>query len=209
MSGSDNRRGVLIVLEGIDGVGKTTQADAITQFVEESGRTVVRSREPTMGKYGARLRRSMQEGRLSASEELDLFLRDRGEHVETLIEPSLAAGSVVLLDRYYFSTVAYQSLRGFDAEALLAQNEAFAPAPELLLVLDMDPRVGLARGRSRSGQAPDSFEVPEDLQQSRRIFLELASRYGYAHVINADQASEQVTSDILKVVGEMLKEKMI
>lgn len=204
MSGGHGARGVLIVLEGIDGVGKTTQADAIARFVEAQGREVVRSREPTTGQFGQRLRRSMEEGRLPAHEELELFLLDRREHIKEVIAPALAAGAVVLLDRYYFSTVAYQSLRGFEPDALLAQNEAFAPAPDLLFVLDLDPHVGLSRVRSRSGQAPDSFEVPEDLRESRRIFLDLASRYSYAHVIDASQASGEVTTEVLNHVTLLL-----
>ncbi|MBH24609.1 MAG: dTMP kinase [Myxococcales bacterium] len=191
------RRGLLIVLEGVDGAGKTTQADAIEAWVRASGRDVVRSREPTQGVYGQRLRRSMLEGRLEPEEELELFLNDRREHVEQVIAPALEAGAVVVLDRYYFSTVAYQGARGFDCDELMARNEAFAPAPDLLLILDLEPEQGIGRVRARSDQPPDTFEIPDKLRRSRAIFLQLGARLPYAEVIDAGRGCEAVREEIL------------
>lgn len=198
------REGRLIVFEGIDGGGKSTQLQTLAERLASTGREVVCSREPTRGPHGMALRRSMAEGRLDPDEELRLFLADRREHVETLIAPALARGALVLLDRYYFSTVAYQGARGLDQGALLSSNEAFAPAPDLLVILDLDPEDGLTRVRKGRGQTPDTFEVPELLTRSRQIFLTLAARLPYAHVIDALNPAEDVSAAIYEHVEPLL-----
>lgn len=193
--------GRLYVLEGIDGAGKTTQATRLVERLQQRGRQVVRSREPTQGQHGTQLRRSMAEGRLSPERELELFLLDRQEHVEQLVLPALLRGQDVVLDRYYFSTVAYQGARGFDPAALRAQNEAFAPEPDALLIFDLSPQESLRRIQHSRGDAPDSFEVPELLARSRQIFLDLAAALPCAHVLDATQDPNQVTEAMFQALG--------
>ncbi len=154
----------------------------------------VLSREPTPGKWGALLRESARTGRLDLEQELELFLKDRAEHVETLIAPALAEGKVVLLDRYYFSTAAYQGARGADPAAILAANEAFAPAPDLVLLLDLDPHAGRARIVAR-GETPDDFEHAEALAKVRRIFLSIDRPF--IRRIDAAQPAGQVEAACL------------
>jgi len=161
--------GHLVVVEGIDGAGKSTIVRALAGYCQDRQVPHVVSHEPTKGKWGAMLRTSARTGRLPLEEELQLFLRDRAEHVETLIAPALSDGKIVILDRYYFSTAAYQGARGGDPGAILSQNEAFAPAPDLVLLLDLDPLAGRARIRNR-GDIPDDFEGAEALAAVREIF---------------------------------------
>ena len=167
-----NRRGFLLVLEGIDGTGKSTLARSLAQWLRENGREVVTSREPTDGPHGTALRQSAKSGRLSLEDEFALFLKDRAEHVATLIAPALDRGAVVILDRYYFSTAAYQGARGLDPQSIIAANEKFAPIPDLVLLLDLDPAVGSAR-ITRRGDTLDDFEALDDQREVRRIFLSL------------------------------------
>ena len=167
-----SRPGFLLVLEGIDGSGKSTLARQLAGWLRGRGREVVTSREPTDGPHGTALRQSARTGRLSLEAELDLFLKDRAEHVTTLISPALARGAVVILDRYYFSTAAYQGARGLDPQAIVAANEKFAPIPDLVLLLDLDPADGAARIRRR-GDVPDDFEALDYQREVRRIFLAL------------------------------------
>ena len=167
-----NRPGFLLVLEGIDGSGKSTLARRLAAWLRERGRDVVTSREPTDGPHGTALRQSAKTGRLSPEAELDLFLKDRAEHAATLIRPALARGEIVVLDRYYFSTAAYQGARGLDPAAIIAANEQFAPIPDLVLLLDIDPTSGHARIGQR-GSALDDFEGAAYLAEVRRIFLAL------------------------------------
>ncbi|HEX5176087.1 MAG TPA: dTMP kinase, partial [Chthoniobacteraceae bacterium] len=164
------RPGILVVIEGIDGTGKSTLLRELAAFCEARALPFVTSREPTNGSYGRQLRQSAAHGRLELAEELDLFLKDRAEHVHDLIKPSLDAGKIVLLDRYYFSTAAYQGARGADPETILAKNEAFAPRPDLVLLLDAAPDLSRGRIIQRAGKT-DSFEDAAYQAVVRRIFL--------------------------------------
>ncbi|MDB6080606.1 MAG: dTMP kinase [Akkermansiaceae bacterium] len=189
----------LIVLEGIDGTGKSTQAGLLGDWLASRGHEVVRSYEPTNGTWGRKLRESASTGRLSAEDELEYFLRDRQEHVSELIGPALAAGKWVILDRYYFSTMAYQSLRGFDPEEIRARNEAFAPVPDHLLILDLDVDAALARVGAR-GDVANEFEKRDALAKIREIYLSLRDEE-FAHVIPTGGTPEEVHETIRGVLA--------
>lgn len=195
-----NAPGWLIVLEGIDGSGKSTLLRQFAEYCQTHGLGCITSGEPTRGPWGQKLRRSMTEGRLTLEEELDLFLKDRAEHVETLIRPGLQKGAVVVLDRYYFSTAAYQGARGVNPEWILKRNEEFAPKPDLVLLLDFDPAGGLDRIRAR-GDAPNTFEELEQLREVRRIFLSL--RRPCIQVINAARTPEAVWEECREIFEKL------
>jgi dTMP kinase len=171
------RGGFLVAVEGVDGGGKTTVAALLAQYCGERGLLCTFSHEPTGLVNGRRLRESAKAGRLSPQDELDLFLKDRADHAGRAIRPTLAAGGAVILDRYYWSNAAYQGARGIDPFQILADNEAFAPKPDLVILLDVPPRSGLGRVRGR-GDAPDEFERINALDRARDIFLELHERSG-------------------------------
>jgi dTMP kinase len=196
-----NAPGWLVVVEGIDGAGKSTVLGRLEAHCTERGFAAVRSFEPTRGPWGMKLRRSMTEGRLTLEEELALFIADRTEHVREEIAPALAAGKVVLLDRYYFSTAAYQGARGADPEAILAANEKFAPMPDLVLLLDYEPAGGLERVRAR-GDAPNNFEQLDQLREVRRIFLEL--KRPCIRRVDAGRTAEGVWVECRQVFDEMI-----
>ena len=191
-------QGLFIVIEGIDGTGKSTQSKRLAEWFRSRGREVVLSREPTDGPWGKKLRETATTGRLSADEELECFLNDRREHVEMSIKPALAEGKVVILDRYYFSTMAYQGARGFDPAEIRRRNEAFAPQPDLLLILDLS--VESAHGRiGARGDTANEFEQRDTLTRCREIFLSLRDE-PFACVIDAEPSLNEVTADILSVV---------
>lgn len=168
--------GLLVAFEGIDGAGKTTQAGLLEDWLRQIGVEVVRTKEPTNGPWGTLVRQSASTGRLSPDEELHAFLQDRREHVATLINPALHKGQVVIVDRYYFSTAAYQGARGKDPAELLRLNEAFAPRPDLLVLLAIETPVAMQRIHAR-GELDNQFEREEDLKKSARIFDSLAAPY--------------------------------
>jgi dTMP kinase len=187
--GEGGREGFLLVVEGIDGTGKSTLLGRLERELSALGKKVLLSREPTQGVWGKRLRESARAGRLSLEEEIELFMRDRMEHVQQVVCPALQRGEWVLLDRYYFSSAAYQGARGADPEWILHQNEAFAPQPDLVLLLDCPPEDTLRRIRSR-GDEPDQFEKLENLNRVREVFLRL--KRPYLRVLDASETSDSV-----------------
>jgi dTMP kinase len=195
--------GLFIVIEGIDGTGKSTQAKRLGEWFTAQGREVVLSREPTAGPWGKKVRESAETGRLAPEDELLYFLNDRKQHVEELIAPSLAAGKVVILDRYYFSTMAYQGARGFDPQEIRRKNEDFAPIPDLLLIMDLEVDAAINRIGAR-GDTANEFEQRENLERCRDIFLSLKDE-GYSRLIDSNGSLDEVTSKVLDAVAGSLK----
>src|SRR5438552_1279152 len=185
--------GFLVAIEGIDGSGKTTQAELLAKFCSENHLAHLVSKEPTKGKYGMQIRDSANSGRMSIEEEMEILLKDRAEHVENVIAPALKKEKIVILDRYYFSNAAYQGAHGADAELILAENERFAPQPDLLILLDVSARAGIARIRSR-GDEPNKFETIESLEKARLIFKQV--QRPYKHEIDGEGGIEQISASV-------------
>jgi dTMP kinase len=201
---NEEARGFLVVIEGVDGTGKSTLIRRLQAHCEGLGMGCVLSREPTNGVWGTRLRESARTGRLPLEEELELFLRDRKEHVDELILPALGEGKVVLLDRYFISSAAYQGARGADPEQVLRRNEEFAPAPDLVLLLDCDPEQTLQRVRAR-GDVADEFEKLDALRRVRALFL--AIRRPYIRVIDAAVGAEQVAGEAIRLLEPLFSKR--
>jgi len=197
-------RGTLIVFEGIDGSGKSTQMRGLVAWLRSMGWDVVAAREPTDQPHGRRLRESALTGRLSPSEELDLFIADRRQHVAEVIGPALHQGRVVVLDRYYHSNAAYQGSRGLDPRDIIRRNEDFAPKPDLVLWLDVDPAVAGTRIRGR-GDAANQFERIDQLQRCREIYASL----GDPAIRRMDGARDEanVTADVRGAVEGLLRQR--
>jgi dTMP kinase len=190
--------GFFVVLEGIDGAGKSVQVDLLRRALEARGERCVVSREPTDGPWGRRIRESAGSGRMSPEEELRAFIEDRRQHVREVIGPALAEGKTVILDRYFYSSIAYQGSRGAGGADVRARMEAMFPIPDLVLILDVDPAVSLRRIAERRGARPDEFEKGEELERVRAVFLSLAG--GDIRVIDGSLAVEEVHR---RVIGEV------
>jgi len=174
----EKQRGLLLAFEGIDGTGKSTQINLLAATLGGMGLPVVITREPTDGVYGRQIRALFsRRDTLSPGDELDLFMADRREHVREVIEPALLAGRIVLTDRYYLSTVAYQGANGQDPEAIMTANEIFAPVPDLVLLLSMTPAQGIHRIRALRGEVLNDFEQEEVLSRVAAIFAGLDRPY--------------------------------
>jgi dTMP kinase len=196
-----DRTGVLVAVEGIDGAGKTTQVRRLEAVLREAGVPVVVTKEPTAGPWGRKIRESARTGRMPPEQELEAFLRDREEHVRDLLVPALKDGKVVIVDRYYFSTVAYQGARGLDPAELMKMN-AFAPEPDLLIVLDVPPEVGLRRVRER-GDVADHFEREDELRRVREIFrtLDLPCLHLMDGTLAPDLLTERIRTLLFQRLG--------
>jgi dTMP kinase len=186
--------GVLVVLEGIDGSGKSTLSSGLAEAVEARGFRVVRTREPTDGPIGRQIRALAASGRstVSPEEEFRLFHEDRRAHVAEVVRPALTRGDVVIQDRSYFSTVAYQGQRGLDRGWLLQESEAIAPRPDILLVIDVRVEDAMERIRS-SRRSSDDFESKATLEEVRRAFLAFEG----AIVLDGGQSAAEVLSSAL------------
>lgn len=201
MTPSPPRSGLFIVFEGLDGAGKTTQLQRLATRLQQSGHDVVCLKEPTNGPWGQKLRQLAQEGRhVEPETELAWFLNDRREDVAQAILPALAGGQIVLLDRYYFSTMAYQGALGLSPEDIQTRNEAFAPAPNLLLLLELPVAQGLQRVQQRG--AASHFERHDYLTRVAAIFA--AMHFPYLRRIDATPASEIVHAAIWQAVTPLL-----
>ena len=180
--------GRFIVLEGIDGSGKTEQTRRLAAWLRAQGHRVVSTREPTDGAFGRRYR-AWARGELEASadEVLGFFLEDRREHLKTVIRPALARGEFVVCDRYVASTLAYQAAQGLDRErlrALFATPEF--PVPDLVIWL----RVPVALALQRMGDtATERFERADFLArvdaEYARLGLEPLDASGTADQVEA------------------------
>jgi dTMP kinase len=196
-------RGRLIVLEGLDGTGKSTQLPRLAKRLAASGREVVTTREPYDCAPGRQIRELAQRHvPVAAEQELALFLAQRRLHVRERIAPALARGAIVLSDRYFLSTVAYQGARGLDPTRLLAESEAEFPLPDLVLLLVLPPADGLARVAARGGTAEPAFERADFLTRVREIFDALDRPY--LERVDASGAPDEVEARLAAAIHRRL-----
>lgn len=164
-------RGVLIVFEGIDGTGKSTQCSLLEKLLSEMQVPNIALAEPTRGTWGLKIRRLLTEGRqgISPQEELSWFVNDRKDDIEKNIMPALQEKKVVIMDRYYFSTAAYQGALGMDPEQIRLDNEKFAPIPDRVLIFLSSTETCLERIESSRDQK-SAFEKQDYLNNVQNIF---------------------------------------
>ena len=168
------KRGALIVFEGLDGCGKSTQLSLAAEVLRTKGLDPVVTREPTDGPWGRKIRAMAASGEaVSPETELEWFFEDRREHMRNVVRPALEAGQTVLSDRSYISTVAYQGARGLDPKKILADSEAEFERPDLVLLFEVSPRDGLARVEARGGLSEPVFENLEFQEKVAAVFADL------------------------------------
>jgi dTMP kinase len=190
------KRGTLIVFEGLDGCGKSTQLRRVEQVFTDRGTSIVVTREPTDGPWGRKIRAMAQSGESVAPEtELEWFNEDRRQHMREIVRPALEAGRLVLSDRSYISTVAYQGARGLDPAQILRESEAEFERPDLVLLFEISAREGLARVSARGGTAEPVFENQPFLERAAEIFASLEVE-GLER-IDAARAEDEIAEEVL------------
>ncbi|WP_227268730.1 dTMP kinase [Roseobacter weihaiensis] len=211
MTPSPRDTGLFITFEGIDGSGKSTQSNRLAAHLRAQGYDVVETREPGGSAGAEEIRALVLQGdpdRWSAETEILLFTAARRDHLERLIAPALAAGKIVICDRFADSTRMYQGLSRGDLRDVVDQLHRLmiGREPDLTVLIDMDPAVGLARALSRQ-TADERFEAfGEDLQTRMRAgFLKLAEEFpDRFRVVDGAQAPDAVAKDIRQLVEAAL-----
>ncbi|KXH76281.1 MAG: hypothetical protein AM326_07450 [Candidatus Thorarchaeota archaeon SMTZ-45] len=201
--------GFLFVLEGIDGSGKTCACKELKKKLESVGYDVVYLREPTSeSPWGKEMRERSPSGELTPEEELELFIRDREWHIINRIRPALEGGKVVLLDRYFFATGAYQStVMDLHWKEILQRNreDISAPEPDVVFILDVPAEIGLERATGRTGIANLQFEKLDRLVKVRQTYLEIAENdSGNFEVIDATKPLVEVVDEIYDIVTDTI-----
>jgi dTMP kinase len=191
-------KGILVVFEGIDGSGKSTQAEILLKRLQEKDFDVVYFREPSKGKWGRKIKKkALHPDSLSPEEELDLFIKDRRENVEKNLKPALQQRRIVILDRYYYSTIAYQGAKGIDEKLIKRMNEEFVVDPDLVFIFDIDPQKGLERIENRK-KKDRLFEREDYLVKVREIFKSFKGAK-FVH-IDALKSEEEISKEIEEIV---------
>jgi len=200
------KRGILIVFEGIDGSGKTTQAKSLLDKLRMKGIDAVYFQEPTQGKWGRIIKeKALLPDSLTPQEEVDLFQKDRKQNVEKNLKPSLKERKVVILDRYYFSTIAYQGAKGIDPGWIRRINEKFAVKPDIIFILDIEAKNGLQRIEDRK-KKDRLFEREEYLVKVREMFRGFKGK-DFIHIDGA-KPKEKISQEIEKIVFDYLKKRI-
>lgn len=205
------KAGLFITFEGIDGSGKSTQARLLADDLRSSGHDVILTREPGGSPGAEEIRALVLEGatdRWSPETEILLFTAARRDHLERVINPALARGQIVICDRFADSTRMYQGLSRGDLRAMVDKLHRLmiAKEPDLTLLIDMEPGLGLDRALSRKGSEERFEEFGEDLQKRMRAgFLDLAAEFPERfRVIDGAREIEAVARDVRDIVLDKL-----
>ena len=204
-------RGMFITVEGIEGVGKTTNMEYLQQTITAAGRELVVTREPGGTPLGEAIRGLLLDPQYKGMDpdcELQLMFAARAEHLDKVIRPAIEAGRWVLCDRFTDATYAYQGGgRGLDTGKIAALEQLVQGdfRPDLTLLLDVPVEVGLARAGNRS--APDRFEQEkvDFFERVRQAYLDMAASHdGRYRVIDASRSLTRVQEQLADVLREFL-----
>lgn len=196
---------MFITFEGIDGSGKTTQAQYLKKSLENLGYKVILTKEPGGTKFGEKIRNILLTEEMDGYSEFLLFAADRNMHVKTLIKPKLEEGYIVISDRFAESSIAYQGYgRGVDLDFIKrVHNEILLNTyPDLIFIIDVPVKVALNRleSKDRIEKSGEDF-----LKRVRDGYLKIASLNENCIIINGELKRESISENILKILLDRLK----
>jgi len=195
-------KGKLVSIEGIDGCGKTTHTRLLAEWLRANGYKVVVTDEPTEGIIGRIIKRALRgEIKIQVTTEALLFAADRIQHIAEVVRPALKAGKIVITERYFYSSLAYQSARGLSMTWLENINRA-ALKPNLSILIDLPADAALQR--IKRSRRLDKFEQDIKLQRLvRSNYLRIARLRGLK-IVNGARNKDEVQADIRKIVSTTL-----
>jgi|TARA_B100001964_G_C14246018_1_gene607415 dTMP kinase len=203
-------KGFFIVMDGIDGSGKSEMVKLLHDYLLSKSKKyrILTTREPTNGMYGKEIRDILakeKDPNINGQKMLELFIKDREEHLKNTVIPFLNKSNdheanIVICDRYYYSTIAFQATQGLDMKMLIEINKEFL-MPEIAFILDVRPEVALERIKSRE---KEKFEQLEFMNKLRERFLELPRLLkDNIKIIDASRVLNEVFNDIKKEVDKL------
>lgn len=196
-------KGKLIVIEGIDGSGKSTCAKNLAEKLNSINIKTIYTFEPTHSHYGAKLRDGMLSEDLDTEEELLLFVKDRKEHIEYMIKPALEEGYFIILDRYFYSSIAYQGAKGIDINRIINMHKDFIIKPDIVFIFHLPIDIALNRIISKRGIA-DRFENETYLKKVDKIFHSFNEPFIYH--IDTDKDIKIINDELFNILE---KSKML
>ena len=202
-------RGLFITFEGVDGCGKTTQMDLLAKYLQTQGYEVVITREPGAKGLGEKIREILlhYDGEVSSKAESFLFLADRAQHIDKIVNPAIENGKIVLCDRHTDSTIAYQGYgRGVNIDKLRMLNNLATGdrKPDITFVFDIDIETSM----SRVGQEKDRMESSgvEFFNNVRKGFLDIAKQEPErVKVISSDKSIDEIHREVLEYIQTKIK----
>lgn len=202
----DLGRGLLIVLEGIDGAGTTTQTRRLAQALTARNLPVHATREPSDGPVG-KLLREILTGAHAPMDQTTLsllFAADRADHLQREVEPALARGQIVISDRWYHSSLAYQ---GTGEERLwIAELNRRARHPDLTIFLNVRPEEAARRrvGDNRTEEIFDHLSTQRRVAEGYRAVIEMLRETEHIEVLDGERTQAEVSADIVALVSNTL-----
>ena len=205
------KNGFFIVVDGIDGSGKSEVVKLLHNYLfsKDKKYRILTTREPTHGAFGSRIReklRNEENPEESSKELMELFIKDREDHLKNTINPFLDNSSshgvnIVICDRYYYSTIAFQGAQGLNIGELIKRNDGFRK-PDIAFILDVKPSIALERIEHR---AKEKFEKLEFMKKIRENFLRLPEMLeDNIKIIDSNVALNEVFNEIKKEIDKIL-----
>lgn len=196
--------GKFIVIEGLDGSGKSSQVELVIDYLKQNGKDVVVTKEPTMeSEAGRKIKQALRKEIVVDPLELQkLYVRDRKEHLENKVIPALRSGKYVVSSRYAFSTFAYGYSDGLDVDLLVDMNKEFL-LPDLTIIINVNPESCVERIEHR-GEPVELFEKLEKLTKVNEIYKKTPDMFENIVIINGERQIEEVFEDVKNKVKNII-----
>jgi len=205
------KNGLFIVIDGIDGSGKSEIVKMLHNYLFSKHKKyrILTTREPTYGKYGNQIRQILRienDPKKSSKRLMELLIKDREQHLRNTIQLFLEKSNkhelnIVLCDRYYYSTIAFQGAQGLDVRELIERNKGFRK-PDIAFILDVSPNIALKRIAHRQ---KEKFEQLEFMKKIRNNFLKMPKLLDdNIWIIDANKPLKKVFDDVKKNINKLL-----
>ncbi|MCX6723734.1 MAG: dTMP kinase [Candidatus Staskawiczbacteria bacterium] len=200
----NNYPGKFIVIEGLDGSGKSAQVDLVINYLKEKNKEVVVTKEPTMdSEAGRKIKQALRKEVVVEPLELQkLYVQDRKEHLKNKVVPALKQGKFVVSSRYAFSTFAYGYSDGLGVDLLVEMNNEFL-LPDLTIIIDVSPESCVERIENR-GEPKELFEQKEKLAKVSIVYKKIPEMFKNAVIIDGERSIQEVFEDVKKQISKLL-----